>query len=281
MALIQATPERVIAVALSYVGYLEKKSNTQLDDFNANAGSGNYTKFARDLDAIPGFYNGKKQGVAWCDVFVDASFVYAFGAEAAKKLLCQPAKSSGAGCKYSAEYYKAKGRFYTENPQVGDQMFFYNSNKTGVAHTGLIYLVDNLYIYTVEGNTSSQSGVVNNGGGVYKKKYARNYDRIYGYGRPAYENVLYEASEETRSTAGTALAKHFDSAKAGIYQVKPGGTAWLYTGAGRDYPLLQTLPGETPVTCLGHYTDLWLRVETAESLVGFCHSDCLVRGESR
>lgn len=199
MAKIKATPERVIAVALSYVGYLEKKSNSQLDDFKANAGSGNYTKFARDLDAIPNFYNGKKQGFAWCDVSNDAWFVYAFGAEAAKKLLCQPWKSSGAGCKYSAEYYKAKGRFHTKNPKIGDQIFFWNSKKTGVAHTGLVYMVDNLYVYTVEGNTSPQSGVVANGGGVYKKKYALSYNRIYGYGRPDYDNVSYEVQEEEKN----------------------------------------------------------------------------------
>jgi murein L,D-transpeptidase YcbB/YkuD len=42
-------------------------------------------------------------------------------------------------------------------------------------------------VYTVEGNTSSESGVVANGGGVFKKKYKLNYTRIYGYGRPNYD----------------------------------------------------------------------------------------------
>ena len=66
-----------------------------------------------------------------------------------------------------------------------------------------------------------------------------------------------------------------------VLRMKNGEKFILCDGAGTDYLLLQTLPAETPVTCLGHYTDLWLRVETAKSLVGFCHSDCLVRGESR
>lgn len=193
MSKVKTTPEKVIAVALSYVGYLEKASNSQLDDFQANAGSGNFTKFARDLDAIPGFYNGKKQGFSWCDVAHDAWHVYAFGVEAAKKLLCQPSKSLGAGCGYSASYFKTKGQFHKSCPRPGDQIFFGNSQS--VDHTGLVYKVDNLYVYTVEGNTSPQAGVVSNGGGVYKKQYALNYNRIYGYGRPDYDNVWYEAEE--------------------------------------------------------------------------------------
>lgn len=195
MALVKATPERAIAVALAEVGYLEKKSNSQLDSKTANAGSGNYTKYARDLDAITGFYNGRKNGFAWCDVFVDWVMVQAFGREAAQKLLCQPDKSLGAGCTYSANYYKAKGQFHKSSPKPGDQIFFLDSSGD-VGHTGLVYKVDSLYVYTVEGNTSSQAGVIANGGGVFKKSYAINYNRIYGYGRPDYDGVLYEGNGE-------------------------------------------------------------------------------------
>lgn len=53
--------QKVINIALAEEGYLEKKSNKDLDDKTANAGSANYTKFARDMDAIPGFYNGKSR----------------------------------------------------------------------------------------------------------------------------------------------------------------------------------------------------------------------------
>ena len=140
----EASPEKVISLALSQEGYLEKASNAQLDDFKANAGNKNFTKFARDLDAIPGFYNGRKNGFPWCDVFVDWLFVQAFGAENAKKLLCQPGKSLGAGCGYSARYYKANGQFHTKDPKPGDQVFFLDS-AGDVAHTGLVYKVDNLY----------------------------------------------------------------------------------------------------------------------------------------
>lgn len=178
---------KVVEIAIGEVGYLEKKSNSQLDSKTGNAGYNNYTKYARDLDAISSFYNGKKNGYAWCDIFTDWVFVKAFGVEKAKELLCQPDKSYGAGCYYSARYYKNKGQFYTQNPKPGDQIFFWNSSKTDVAHTGLVYDVDRTYVYTVEGNTSSTSGVVANGGGVFCKKYKLNYGRIYGYGRPKYD----------------------------------------------------------------------------------------------
>lgn len=192
MALIQATAERVLAVAMAEVGYLEKKSNSQLDNKTANAGYKNYTKYARDLDAIPDFYNGNKQGVAWCDMFVDWCMIQAFGLEAGQKLLCQPDRSYGAGCPSSMNYYKSKGRFYTKNPKPGDQIFFYNSGRTYAAHTGIVYKVDSMYVYTIEGNTSSTSGVIANGGGVFKKSYAINYNRIAGYGRPDYSSVWYD-----------------------------------------------------------------------------------------
>ena len=184
-------PKKVIDIALAEVGYLEKASNANLDSKTANAGSKNYTKYARDLDAL-GFYNGKKQGFAWCDVFVDWCFVQAFGKETALAITFQPAKASsncGAGCKYSRNYYKSKGRLY-DAPEPGDQIFFYSSDKSSISHTGLVYAVDSTYVYTVEGNTSSASGVVANGGAVAKKKYKRSYARLAGFGRPDYGTTI-------------------------------------------------------------------------------------------
>ena len=181
------TVSKLLEVALAEVGYLEKTSNNQLDDKTENAGSKNWTKYARDLDALPGFYNGRKNGFDWCDVFVDWCFVQAFGREEAQKLINQPNKSLGAGCIYSANYYKAVNRFHESNPQPGDQIFFWNSSKTGVAHTGLVYKVDDTKVYTVEGNTSNASGVIANGGGVAKKSYTLNNSRIYGYGRAPFD----------------------------------------------------------------------------------------------
>jgi len=176
--------ERVIEVAKGEVGYLEKKSNKDLDDKTANAGNGNYTKYSRDLDNVSGFYNGKKNGYAWCDIFVDWCFYKAFGVTRALELLCQPTKSLGAGVGFSAKYYKDKGQYYTSGPKPGDQIFL---NK--LAHTGLVIKVDGNYVYTIEGNTSNPVNCVK------EKKYALNSTYIVGYGRPNYAEDIVEPTE--------------------------------------------------------------------------------------
>ena len=189
--------QKVIDIALAEVGYHEKSSNSNLDDKNANAGTKNYTKYARDLDSISGFYNGKKNGYDWCDVFVDWCFVKAVGVERALKLLNQPKKSTGAGCGFSMNFYKSKGQLF-DKPQSGDQIFF--TDGSSICHTGLVYAVDNSRVYTVEGNTL--------GGQVAKKSYSLNDKGIAGYGRPKYcssEEVKEEKQQNTTSTPKTVL----------------------------------------------------------------------------
>lgn len=175
----------IIALAQNEIGYLEKSSNSQLDSKTANAGYGNWTKYARDLDNIPGFYNGKKNGYAWCAVFFDWLFVKSFGVEQARKMLYLPVNSLAAGCDFALGYYKKNGAFYT-TPKAGDQIFFYSSGG-GIAHTGLVEKVTASTVYTIEGNTSTSAGVVANGGGVCRKSYSIGYSRIVGYGRPNYD----------------------------------------------------------------------------------------------
>lgn len=182
------TAEKVIQIALAEVGYLEKENADlrYLFDKTANAGSNNYTKYAYELDNVPDFYNGKKQGFPWCDTFFDDVVYNACGknADDARALLCQPKKSYGAGVEYSYKYYKAAGRL-SKTPSVGDQIFF-KSAEYSYAHTGLVYKVDASRVYTIEGNASTASGVTPNGGGVVKKSYRKTYKNIIGYGHPAY-----------------------------------------------------------------------------------------------
>jgi peptidoglycan hydrolase-like protein with peptidoglycan-binding domain len=178
------TASKLIEIALAEVGYLEKKTNSQLDDKTANAGYNNYTKYARDLNNA-GYYNGNKNGYAWCDVFVDWCFLQLCGGDAkkAEDMICQTG-DYGAGCGYSRRYYKAQGRLF-DDPKPGDQIFF--GTASSVAHTGIVYKVDSKKVYTIEGNTSGTSGVVANGGGVFMKSYDLNYSRIVDYGRPKYD----------------------------------------------------------------------------------------------
>lgn len=167
----------VVAIALSQIGYKEKASNKNLDDNTANAGSANWTKYARDL-AAAGYYNGNKNGYAWCDVFTDWCFFKAYGAKEGQRIECQTG-DCGAGCTFSMRYYQAKGRF-DSTPKVGDQIFFRYSGTSGADHTGIVVEVTSSQIVTVEGNSGNQ---------VKKNTYARNNRSIIGYGHPLYDET--------------------------------------------------------------------------------------------
>ncbi len=164
--------QRVVSIALAEVGYHEKASNNNLDNPTANSGSGNWTKYARDL-AAAGYYNGNKNGYAWCDSFVDWCFFKAYGSKAAaEKVQCQSG-DLGAACPNSADYFKAKGRF-DKTPKYGDQVFFGDFE-----HTGLCVGVTATTISTVEGNS---------GDAVKQHTYSRNDSYIAGYGHPLYDD---------------------------------------------------------------------------------------------
>ena len=207
---------KLLEVAAAEVGYHEKATNGSLDDKTANSGSGNFTKYARDFDEkFPTFYNGNKNGFAWCDMFVDWCFVTAFGVTDALRLLCQPSGSCGAGCNYSLGYYKQKGQMFT-TPKVGDQIFF-GTSAENVQHTGIVYAVDASRVYTIEGNTSDQ---------VAKCSYSLTDRSIVGYGRPAYDTEGAQgvgqptapAVRSTEYTVGDEVqftgTKHYASASA-------------------------------------------------------------------
>ena len=168
--------DKVIQIEQAEVGYLEKKSNANLDDKTANAGRKNYTKYARDYAA---WGDGDYQGQAWCDMFQDWAFVQAYGVENARRLL----GGFSAYTPTSAQYFKNVGR-WSQTPQRGALVFFKNTER--IHHIGLVTDVRDGKIYTIEGNTSGAAGVVDNGGGVWKKSYDINNSRIAGYGIPAY-----------------------------------------------------------------------------------------------
>ncbi|MBQ9685200.1 MAG: peptidoglycan-binding protein [Oscillospiraceae bacterium] len=178
-------PSDIVAIALAEVGYREKASNASLDDKSANAGSANWTKYARDL-AAAGYYNGNKNGYAWCDVFVDWCFFKAYGAVEGQRIQCQSGPL-GAGCIYSAQYYQQKGR-YDKTPKVGDQVFFQTGRQIG--HTGIVVEVTGSTIVTVEGNSSDQ---------VKRNTYSRSNSYIAGYGHPLYSDS--DADEPTKPAA--------------------------------------------------------------------------------
>lgn len=225
--------DRVQDIALAEVGYKEKETYDQLDDPDANAGDENYTKYQRDLAKV-GYFNSSKKGVAWCAVFACWPFFQAFGEDLAKKLLCQPNSGNcGAGCESQKQYYLNAECFWLSGPERGDQILFWNSDRTESSHTGLVYKVDKTYVYTVEGNTSSGSGVIANGGEVAKKRYKLNNARIAGYGRPRWE-IITEADIDI-----PGIDKPVEEEKEPVIETEPveipgmvTGNAWVHVTKG-------------------------------------------------
>ena len=140
-------------------------------------GPGKRNKYAAWIDShFPTFYNGKKNGADWCDVFVDYCVLKnANNAKDAEYVLCQPAKSCGAGVGWSWKYYKAKKRT-SSVPKYGDQIFL---NK--LKHTGIVIKVESKYVTYVAGNEGGGHGQVK------KHRILRSSKSIYGYGRPRYK----------------------------------------------------------------------------------------------
>lgn len=164
---------KLIAFAKKEVGYKESATNVT-----------KYAKFFDDLRKQGVLvYNYPKQGASWCDIFVDYCFVQCFGVDEGLKMIYQPKESCGAGCKYSAEYYKKKKAFYI-SPEVGDQIFF--GNPGSEKHTGIVVRVSGASVYTVEGNKDNQ---------VKSCTYRMDNRNIAGYGRPNWDIVVNEKEE--------------------------------------------------------------------------------------
>ena len=150
--------ELVIETAKNELGYLEKKSNSQLDSKTGNAGYNNYTKYWRD---IKDWCGANYQAQPWCAAFVTWVFTKALGKDRAKTLLKH----------YPYVYCPTMKNLFTlnANPQIGDIVIFYRNGT--FTHTGLIIAVNGDKFSTIEGNTSGASGIVSNGGGVCQKDY--------------------------------------------------------------------------------------------------------------
>ena len=153
------TAAEVVNLAANQVGYHEKASNANLDSFTANNGSGNYTKYARDL--------GVANGQAWC-----ATFVWWLMASAAVPSSAYPSRTTVTRDWFNQRgLYRARG---TYTPKEGDYVIFGN-----VAHCGIVESVSNGYVHTIEGNSGDK---------VARHDYSLNNSYILGYGIIQYNN---------------------------------------------------------------------------------------------
>lgn len=188
--------EKLILIAKNEIGYLEKKSNIQLDDKTANAGSNNYTKYWRDIK--PSY-----QGQPWCAAFVSWCFMKAFGLDKAKKLLKH----------WPYVYCPTMSELFTLNsyPKIGDIVIFYHNGT--FTHTGLVTAVIGDKFYTIEGNTSGASGIIANGGGVCAKSYYNSKLPGTKFCTPDYS--LVTSSTETTNTEGGSYMFTPETVKSG------------------------------------------------------------------
>ncbi len=181
-----------VAVAMSQCGYLE---GDDYDRSGTTGGSGNYTEFGYYMDC---------DGYAWCASF--CSFVY----YNARVTDLYGYNNSCGNNMYSYGYwwsdtyvpnwsnqldyygmYKS-GHYYggSYTPQPGDTIFFtYYETQLDEDHIGMVVYSDGSYVYTIEGNTSSQDGLDSEGGGVFFKKYSLWSSNIAGYGAMPFDTV--------------------------------------------------------------------------------------------
>ena len=164
------TASELISLAASQVGYHEKASNADLDDYNANRGSNNYNKYARDV--------GVANGQPWC-----ATFVWWCMKNAGVPDSSYPSRTT-----VTRDWFNQRGLFrprgnYT--PKPGDYVVFGN-----VAHCGIVESVSGSTVITIEGNSGDQ---------VKRNTYSMSNGYILGYGI-----INYNSSSSTSSGGGAA-----------------------------------------------------------------------------
>ena len=212
-----ATPqERLIAWWKAQVGYA--------------ASPGKWNKYAAYMDSL-GMYNGPKNGYDWCDVTYDCGIAQTFGPDMVQPMLNQPKGGCGAGCEFSAQYYKDMGR-WSHEPSLGAQIFFGNYD-----HTGCVVGYNDGVVHTIEGNTGYGSGY--SGGAVLEHTYDRGSAWIAGYGTPRWE--LAEEDEMTETDFQRIKKMIEDNNKTIAWQV------WAYkypkvNGTKDAYALLTEIP---------------------------------------
>lgn len=153
----------VVSTAKKQVGYKEKKKN--------------WTKYAKDLDAVKYYYPMKKQGLAWCGTFCNWCIWIASGKNKthAQTIQGQPHKNNlSASCKYGANYFRKIKRFY-KTPKSADIVFF--GSRGNEKHQGIVSYVKGSIIKTVEGNS---------GNAVKARTYYYKKKKISGFGRAKY-----------------------------------------------------------------------------------------------
>lgn len=192
---------KILKIAEGEIGYLEKASNSQLEDKTANVGDKNYTKYGA-------WYGLNGPGAPWCAMFV----VWC----CAKAGVSTDIVPKNASCDGLANFARKHNRFYLKGkytPKTGDIILY--GTTSDLTHTGLVYAVEGNNVITIEGNTGS--GERNRDGGcVRKKSVPLNNDWICGYFSPAYNGQTVEFSGSSSSSDSDSSESIEGSATTGL-----------------------------------------------------------------
>lgn len=212
------TADKIINLAKNEIGYLEKSKSAYINNPSCiwykldGRGYDNINKYAYEIDRTNWYGGMTKNGFPWCACFVDWVFLTACDWDLNEAGRTKYHGIYDAVVDYAIDNYKAAGAWYQE-PEKGDQIFFRDWDGDP-CHTGIVVDIDDVYVWTVEGNTSSQDGTVeSDGGGVFLKHYPlHGYYRIYGYGRPNYgkEDDYMTKAEILKELGDTWIATYDD-----------------------------------------------------------------------
>ncbi len=178
------------------------------------------------------FYGNDLKGVPWCAIFV--SYI----ANVTGVLNKIVKKCEGAGDFPRLGVAAGWGKWYEGNtkPQVGDIILFtwngqgrYPNNDIYFSdHVGIVYKVDNKYVYTVEGNANG----TNDTSTVSKRTYTLYSGLINGYYRPNWDN----ASTQSVSNVSAPVRKPTATNKVNKPDVE-----YRIRAVGKWYPAVKNL----------------------------------------
>lgn len=189
---------KIVQIAKNEIGYLEKASNSNLNDKTANSGSANYTKYGAWYGSNPD---------EWCAMFVSWC--------ANQAGISTSVIPKYASCTTGMNTFKNKGCFYARSatyvPSVGD-LFFVGTDPNLSTHTGIVTSVSSTSFTVVDGNYSDK---------VSTHSYALTNTTILGFAHPSYthSNYTYKYNNVSHwkacTSCGSALAS---SSHSYVYQ---------------------------------------------------------------
>lgn len=180
-----AIVDEMIKLAQSQVGYTETGNN--------------HNKYAQYFDTEKSkggpypWFNGKKQNVAWCAIFICWLFVmvlepekYLGSPDKVRQWLKfpRPADNCAAGCPYLWQYLVNRGWKADKTKGKAGDIIFFNAKCT---HVGIIEKVENGKYYTIEGNKNNK---------VARSSYSTSSSSVYGVIHPDYSSI--EVKEEPK-----------------------------------------------------------------------------------